>query len=245
MGRHVGQPLRVGEVVFRPGTFFTCCALHNHSSSNSPPGRSRGASNRPRSPPSPPCRPPRREEHRQLAQALSGRGEALFGHLHLTVGVDDATARDDRVPMDVEPGDPVSDPLHLHHLHHVVRRLSGKDLAKRNLGFVLVATVEGPPRSPRQTNDTLSAARKLGDHARQPPPAFHRSRVAAKSWGLTSNPRRVVNMPPQWRCPSRVVHAGTQGAGQRCWRQPRSNGRRQVRGAMRSCMADGPHEPTR
>jgi hypothetical protein len=51
------------------------------------------------------------EEDSELAEALSGRGEALFARLDLTVWIDDPTARDDRVPMDVEPGDAVSESI--------------------------------------------------------------------------------------------------------------------------------------
>jgi hypothetical protein len=60
-----------------------------------------------------------REELGELAESLASRGEALFAHLDLTARIDDATARDDRVPMDVEPGDPVSDPFHHHHLRQL------------------------------------------------------------------------------------------------------------------------------
>jgi len=100
------------------------------------------------------------EEDWELTQALSGRGEALFGHLDFTVWIDDPTAHNNHAPMDVEPGDAVPDPLLYHHLRQSCQEAvgSGKDLAKPNLGFVLVATVGGPPRFPRQTNGALSAA---------------------------------------------------------------------------------------
>jgi len=71
----------------------------------------------------------------------------------------------------------------------LLQRMSGKDLAKRNLGFVLAATVGGPPRSLRHTNDALSAARRNSATTQQPPPAFHRARVVARSWGLMGQRR--------------------------------------------------------
>ena len=59
------------------------------------------------------------EEDRELTEALSGCGETLLGHLRLAIGSNNATARDDRVSMDVEPGDPVSDPFHDLHLRYL------------------------------------------------------------------------------------------------------------------------------
>jgi hypothetical protein len=113
------------------------------------------------------------EEDWELTQALSGRGEALFGHLDFTVWIDDPTAHNNHAPMDVEPGDAVPDPLLYHHLRQSCQEAvgSGKDLAKPNLGFVLVARA-------------LSCNDELGDRTRQPPPAFHRARVVTRSWRL-------------------------------------------------------------
>ena len=90
--------------------------------------------------------------------------------------------------MHVESADAVSDPFHHHHLHRLFsyEGRQGENLAKRILGFVLEATVDGPPRSPHQTYFAHTAARTVGDRTRQPPPAFHRLRVTARSWRLIS-----------------------------------------------------------
>ena len=52
------------------------------------------------------------EEGRELAESLAVVAKLCLSTSTRPVGIVDPTARDDGVPMDVEPGDPVSDPLH-------------------------------------------------------------------------------------------------------------------------------------
>ena len=64
-----------------------------------------------------------------------------------------------------------------------------RDRVKRMLGFVLVATIDGPPGSPRQTHIPRSRLQSgFGDHYRWPLQAFHSSRVAVLGHG-DSNPK--------------------------------------------------------
>ncbi len=62
-----------------------------------------------------------------------------------------------------------------------------RDRVKRILGFVLVATIDGPPRSPRQTHSRAQgcnwgSATTTGGRS----PAFHSSRVAGTAMGTHS-----------------------------------------------------------
>jgi len=85
-----------------------------------------------------------------------------------------------------------------------------RDRVKRMLGFVLVATIDGPPRSPRQTHFRAQdcnrgSATATGSRS----PAFHSSRVAAighrdsfpkchfTQHGIDSCPGRVFRIRPQ------------------------------------------------
>jgi hypothetical protein len=59
-----------------------------------------------------------------------------------------------------------------------------RDRVKRMLGFVLVATIDGPPGSPRQTQIRARGCNRglattTGGHS----PAFHSSRVAVLGHG--------------------------------------------------------------
>ena len=53
-----------------------------------------------------------------------------------------------------------------------------RDRVKRMLGFVLVATIEGPPRSPRQTHSALKAA--IG--VRRPLPVAAHQHFIPRGW---------------------------------------------------------------
>ena len=81
------------------------------------------------------------------------------------------------VSVHVEAGHPVSDPFH--HVTSIVA-IGGcreEDRAKRSLGFVLVATVDGPPRSPHQTCRAPAAR-----NDRRPHPAATTSISSVRGW---------------------------------------------------------------
>ena len=68
-----------------------------------------------------------------------------------------------------------------------------RDRVKRMLGFVLVATIDGPPRSPRQTQIRArgcnrGSATTTGSHS----PAFHSSRVAVLGHGDSFPKSRIL-----------------------------------------------------
>ena len=107
---------------------------------------------------------------------LLPRGEALFGTVNLTAGPTTrqhaTTCPDGHVERRRRS---VSDYRFIdHHLREIVKECCrGRTWAKRNLGFVLVATVGGPLWSLRQTKVTAFASAARRNSAKSAPDSHH------------------------------------------------------------------------
>jgi hypothetical protein len=131
------------------------------------------------------------EERCQLGQAPLGGGEPLFGDLDISVGHREPGAAHHIVAVDVETANLVSDLLHCS--PPPCRRPPGEDHGvKRNLRFVLVATLGGPhgpaPDLRRARGGKKTSATTPGGH----PPAFHPLMVTSQVMGARVRPAAPV-----------------------------------------------------